>query len=269
MDNRYIGVFDSGVGGLTAVKELIKKLPGENIVYFGDTGRVPYGTRSNETIIKYAVSDMNFLKTHDIILVVMACGTVSSVAIETLKSMFNIPIIGVVEPTAKAAAKATKNKKIGIIGTSSTVASGKYEQAIGEIDKDIFVHSIACPMFVPLAENNMADSEAAYLIAKEYLSGFDGMDIDTLILGCTHYPLLKNTVRRVMGDNVALIDAGKSTADFAAQKLRDENSFAEKKADEQYKFFVSDSVDGFLNVANIFLDKDIGKMIEKIDIERY
>ena len=269
MDNRYIGVFDSGVGGLTAVKELIKKLPGENIVYFGDTGRVPYGTRSNETIIKYAVSDMNFLKTHDIKLVVIACGTVSSVAIETLKSMFNIPIIGVVEPTAKAAAKATKNKKIGIIGTSSTVASGKYEQAIGEIDKDIFVHSIACPMFVPLAENNMADSEAAYLIAKEYLSCFDGMDIDTLILGCTHYPLLKNTVRRVMGDNVALIDAGKSTADFAAQKLRDENSFAEKKADEQYKFFVSDSVDGFLNVANIFLDKDIGKMIEKIDIERY
>ena len=269
MDNRYIGVFDSGVGGLTAVKELIKKLPGENIVYFGDTGRVPYGTRSNETIIKYAVGDMNFLKTHDIKLVVMACGTVSSVATETLKSMFNIPIIGVVEPTARAAAMATKNKKIGIIGTSSTVASGKYEQAIGEIDKDIFVHSIACPMFVPLAENNMADSEAAYLIAKEYLSGFDGMGIDTLILGCTHYPLLKNTVRRVMGDNIALIDAGKSTADFAAQKLHSENKLAEKKADKQYKFFVSDSVDGFLNVANIFLDKDISEMIEKIDIERY
>lgn len=269
MDNRYIGVFDSGVGGLSAVKELIKKLPGENIVYFGDTGRVPYGTRSNETIIKYAVGDMNFLKTHDIKLVVIACGTVSSVATETLKSMFNIPIIGVVEPTARAAAMATKNKKIGIIGTSSTVASGKYEQAIGEIDKDIFVHSIACPMFVPLAENNMAESEAAYLIAKEYLSGFDGMGIDTLILGCTHYPLLKNTVRRVMGDNIALIDAGKSTADFAAQKLHSENKLAEKKADKQYKFFVSDSVDGFLNVANIFLDKDISEMIEKIDIERY
>ena len=167
MDNRYIGVFDSGVGGLTAVKELIKKLPGENIVYFGDTGRVPYGTRSNETIIKYAVGDMNFLKTHDIKLVVIACGTVSSVATETLKSMFNIPIIGVVEPTARAAAMATKNKKIGIIGTSSTVASGKYEQAIGEIDKDIFVHSIACPMIEPLAQNKIADTDAPKLNAKE------------------------------------------------------------------------------------------------------
>lgn len=269
MDNRYIGVFDSGVGGLTAVKELIKKLPNENIVYFGDTGRVPYGTRSNETIIKYAVGDMNFLKTHDIKLVVIACGTVSSVAIEKLKSMFDIPIIGVVEPAAMAAAKATRNKKIGIIGTSSTVASGKYTQAIGKIDKDIFVHSIACPMFVPLAENNMADSEAAYLIAKEYLSGFDGMDIDTLILGCTHYPLLKNTVRRVMGENVTLIDSGKATADFVAQKLANENLVAESKKDEQYKFFVSDSVDGFLSVANIFLDKNIDKMIEKIDIEKY
>lgn len=269
MDNRYIGVFDSGVGGLTAVKELIKKLPGENIVYFGDTGRVPYGTRSNETIIKYAVGDMNFLKTHDIKLVVIACGTVSSVAIENLKTMFDIPIIGVVEPAAMAAANATKNKKIGIIGTSSTVASGKYEQAISKIDKSIFVKSIACPMFVPLAENNMADSEAAYLIAKDYLSGFDKTEIDTLILGCTHYPLLAKTVKRVLGNSVMLIDSGKATADFVAQYLEQNSLLAEKKKSEQYKFFVSDSVDGFLNVANIFLNKNIEKMIEKIDIERY
>lgn len=269
MDNRYIGVFDSGVGGLTAVKELIKKLPNENIVYFGDTGRVPYGTRSDETIIKYAIGDMNFLKTHDIKLVVIACGTVSSVALEKLKGMFDIPIIGVVYPAAAAAASATKNKKIGIIGTSSTVASGKYEKALKETDSEIFVHSIACPMFVPLAENNMADTEAAYLIAKEYLSGFDGTGIDTLILGCTHYPLLANTVRKVMGDGVTLIDSGKATADFVAHTIENGKMCAEAVKSEQYKFFVSDSVDGFLKVANIFLDKNIDSMIEKIDIERY
>ncbi|MDY5627970.1 MAG: aspartate/glutamate racemase family protein, partial [Clostridia bacterium] len=172
-------------------------------------------------------------------------------------------------PAAMAAASATKNKKIGIIGTSSTVASGKYEQAISKIDKSIFVKSIACPMFVPLAENNMADSEAAYLIAKDYLSGFDKTEIDTLILGCTHYPLLAKTVKRVLGNGVMLIDSGKATADFVAQYLEQNSLLAEKKKSEQYKFFVSDSVDGFLNVANIFLNKNIEKMIEKIDIERY
>ena len=269
MDNRYIGVFDSGVGGLTAVKELIKKLPGENIVYFGDTGRVPYGTRANETIIKYAVSDMNFLKTHDIKLVVIACGTVSSVAIETLKSMFNIPIIGVVEPTAKAAAKATKNKKIGIIGTSSTVASGKYEQAIGEIDKDIFVHSIACPMFVPLAENNMADSEAAYLIAKEYLSGFDGMDIDTLILGCTHYPLLSELIGAYMGAGVQLIDTGRECASALMKLLQAQDLLAETGAQGEQRYYVSDSPEDFAELAEVFLGRAVAGQVERIAIERY
>lgn len=269
MNNKYIGVFDSGVGGLTAVKELIKKMPDENIVYFGDTGRVPYGTRSDETIIKYAISDMNFLKTYDIKLVMVACGTVSTVALPRLKEMFDIPIIGVVEPTSKAACRATKNKKIGVIGTSGTINSNKYEKKIKRIMPDAFVKSVACPMFVPLVENAMADTDAAYLIAKDYLDVFLKEGVDTLVLGCTHYPHLANTIKKVLGDDVTLIDAGASTADFVAEYLTQNNLLCDKKLDEQYRYFVSDSVEGFSHIADVFLGENIDKLVKKIDIERY
>ncbi|MBE7038846.1 MAG: glutamate racemase [Ruminococcaceae bacterium] len=269
MNNKYIGVFDSGVGGLSAVKEIIKKMPDENIVYFGDTGRVPYGTRSNETITKYAISDMKFLKSHDIKLVVVACGTVSTVALPTLKDEFDIPIIGVVEPAAISACNATKNKKIGVIGTSGTIRSNKYEEQIKSIMPDALVKSIACPMFVPLVENNMADSEAAYLIAKDYLEDFISMGIDTLVLGCTHYPHLKNTIKKVLGNDVTLIDSGAATADFVLEYLTKNNLLCNKTFDEQYKYFVSDSVEGFSKIADVFLGRNIDKMVKKIDIERY
>lgn len=269
MNNKYIGVFDSGVGGLSAVKEIIKKMPDENIVYFGDTGRVPYGTRSNETITKYAISDMKFLKSYDIKLVVVACGTVSTVALPILKDMFDVPIIGVVEPAAISACKATKNKKIGVIGTSGTIRSNKYEEQIKDIMPDALVKSIACPMFVPLVENNMADTEAAYLIAKDYLKEFSKMGIDTLVLGCTHYPHLKQTIKKVLGDKVTLIDSGAATADFVLNYLTKNNLLCDKPFSEQYKYFVSDTVEGFSKIADVFLGRSIDEMVEKIDIERY
>ncbi len=269
MNNKYIGVFDSGVGGLTAVKELIKKMPNENIIYFGDTGRVPYGTRSNETITKYAVSDMNFLKTYDVKLVVVACGTVSTVALNHLRQNFDVPIIGVVEPASYSACKTTKNKRIGVIGTNGTINSNKYEEEIKKNIPDAFVKSVACPMFVPLVENAMADSKAAYLIAKDYLEEFIDDNIDTLVLGCTHYPHLKNTIKKVLGDEVALIDAGKATADYVSEYLKNNNLLCDKTKDEQYKYFVSDSVESFVSIADVFLGKSIDKLAQKIDIERY
>jgi len=267
MNNKYIGVFDSGLGGLTFVKELMKVLPDENIVYFGDTGRVPYGTRSTETLIKYAKGDINFLKTFDIKLIVIACGTVSSVVMEHLNE--DIPVIGVVEGASKKACEMTKNKKVGIIGTSATIKSNKYEQTIKNIDSDIKTTSFACPLFVPFVENGMADSEAAYLVAKEYLDIFKKEGIDTLILGCTHYPHMTNTIKKVLGDNVTLIDSGASCADYVKDYLIKNDMLAIKKQDEQYKYFVSDSTSDFSKIANLFLGKNIDSLVKKIDIEKY
>ncbi len=269
MNNKYIGVFDSGVGGLTAVKELMSELPDENIVYFGDTGRVPYGSKSNETIIKYALSDINFLKTHDIKLIVVACGTVSSVAIPEIKDKLDVPVIGVVYPTSLKAAKNTKNKKVGIIGTASTISNKKYEEALYRIDKDIKTVSVACPLFVPLAEAGMTDNEAAYLIAKDYLDVFIKEGVDTLILGCTHYPLLKNTIAKVLGSGVMLIDSGEATAEYVNKYLGENNLLSGKRKNEQYKYFVSDSVLGFSEIAKRFLGRSIDNCVKKIDIEKY
>jgi glutamate racemase len=267
MNNKYIGVFDSGLGGLTFVKELINKLPDENIVYFGDTGRVPYGTRSKETLIKYTNSDINFLKTHDIKLIVIACGTVSSVVMEHLNE--DLKVIGVVEPTSIKAAKVTKNKKIGIIGTNATIKSKKYEETIKKLDPSIKTVSAPCPLFVPFVENGMAESEAAYLVAKEYLDIFKKEGVDTLILGCTHYPLLAKTIKRVLGDSITLIDSGASTAMYVKEYLEKNDMLAGKKQKEQYKYFVSDSTSDFSKIANLFLGKNIDNLVEKIDIEKY
>lgn len=267
MNNKYIGVFDSGLGGLTAVKELMSELPDENIVYFGDTGRVPYGTRSEETLIKYTIGDINFLKTHDIKMIVVACGTVSSVVLPHLNE--ELPMVGVVEPTSYKAIQMTKNKKIGIIGTNATVKSKKYEETIAKLDSSIKTVSNPCPLFVPFVENGMAESEAAYLVAKEYLEIFKKEEVDTLILGCTHYPLLTKTIKRVLGNDIALIDAGVATAEYIREYLIKNNMLASQKKDEQYKYFVSDSVADFSKIANLFLGKSIDNLVRKIDIEKY
>lgn len=268
MDNRAIGVFDSGLGGLTCAKEIMRLLPGEDIVYFGDTGRVPYGTRSPETITKYAVSDVNFLKTFDIKVVVIACGTVSSISMEHLKSKFNLPIIGVVEPAAQAACKATASGKIGIIGTSGTIASGKYKEHIKEILPKSEVIQTACPLFVPLVENGFLNHQATKLIAAEYLSEIKSSSADTLILGCTHYPLIKPLIGDIMGDSVNLIDPGAETARFLRDYLISHNIQSDRQTGE-CRFYVSDRVDSFEAVGGMFLGKEIKGHVHTVDIEKY
>jgi glutamate racemase len=269
MDNRPIGVFDSGLGGLTAVKELMNQLPGENIVYFGDTGRVPYGTRSNETVIKYVLQDIRFLLSFDIKLIIIACGTASSIALETVKNKFDVPIVGVVHSTAEQAVKISKNKKIGIIGTQGTINSGAYERKIMELDNQVQIFSKSCPLFVPLVENGYTDNQVARLVAEEYLNSLISEQVDTLILGCTHYPLLKKVIADVMGHHVNLIEPGVEVARHTKALLDKNNMLANPKTESIHRYFVSDNVENFSNLGSLFLQKEISDIIEKIDIEEY
>ncbi|MBQ7986120.1 MAG: glutamate racemase [Clostridia bacterium] len=269
MDTRSIGVFDSGLGGLTAVKQIMAELPNENIVYFGDTGRVPYGTRSKETIIKYSKNDVNFLLEKDVKMIVIACGTVSSTALEVLKKEYNVPILGVVEATSLAAINATKNKKIGIIGTPGTIKSGAYEKFIKAQNSEIETFSSACPLFVPLVENGHFETEVAKLVIKEYLEEIKEKGVDTLILGCTHYPLLSKAIGEFMGDGVTLINAGSEVAKALKTELASQKLLKEDGKVGKYSYFVSDNVDGFENLGGLFLEREINGQVEKIDIERY
>ncbi len=268
MDNRAIGVFDSGLGGLTCVKEIMRLLPGEDVIYFGDTGRVPYGSRSPETIIKYSAGDVRFLKSFDIKAVVIACGTVSSIAIEHLKSRFDIPIIGVVEPAVSAAVKSTVNNKIGIIGTSGTISSGKYAKQIKELLPEAMVVQTACPLFVPFVENGFLNHPATKMIAEEYLSDIKSSSADTLILGCTHYPLIKPLIGDIMGENIALIDPGVETASRLKDYLTANHMLTGEKTGE-YSFYVSDKVDNFENLGGMFLGREIKGSVHTVDIEKY
>lgn len=269
MDTRSIGVFDSGLGGLTAVKQIMTELPSENIVYFGDTGRVPYGTRSKETIIKYSKNDVNFLLEKDVKMIVIACGTVSSAALDVLKQEYNVPMIGVVEATSIAAINATKNGKIGIIGTPGTIKSGAYEKFIKAKKPEIETFSAACPLFVPLVENGHFETEVAKLVIKEYLEGIKAHGVDTLILGCTHYPLLSKAIGEFMGDGVTLINAGGEVAKALKAELSSQNLLKDDGEMGTYSYFVSDNVDGFENLGGLFLEREINGQVEKIDIERY
>ena len=265
MKNNAIGVFDSGLGGLTAVKELVKILPNESIIYFGDTGRVPYGTRSEETIIKYTKQDIAFFEKFSVKAIICACGTASSVGLPNIKNS-KVPVIGVVEPTARAAVKATKNKKIGIIGTEGTVNSASYEKAIKAINPDIYTVSQACTLFVPFVENGYLEHEATRIIAKEYLEKLKREGIDTLILGCTHYPLLKKIIGDIMGEGVTLIDAGKSAADYVKELLVEKNLLSDSNSSEK-RFYTSDTGEKFVKTAEIFLNEKID-FVEKVDIEK-
>ena len=269
MSSKYIGIFDSGLGGLTAVKELMHLLPKEPIVYFGDTGRVPYGSKSNETIIKYTKSDIQFLNTFDLKLIIVACGTASTIALPEVSDALNIPIFGVVDAAAKAAVAATKNKRIGIIGTAGSIRSGAYERKIKEADGGIFTVSNPCPLFVPLVENGFTDGEVAHLVAREYLEPIKEAGVDTLILGCTHYPLLANTIRNIMGDGVTLIDPGTVTAEFVKGYLEVNNLLCRESKENQYRFFVSDCPDDFAMLGARFMQQEIPGGVEKIDIEEY
>jgi len=266
MDNRSIGVFDSGLGGLTAVKELKRLLPYENIIYFGDTSRVPYGTRSNDTIIKYVKSDIAFLNSKNIKLCIAACGTASSVALPLLCDKYDFPLFGVVEAAAISAAKMTKNKKIGVIGTPGTVKSKKYEEEINKHLKDAEIYSKACPLFVPIVENGYADSAVADIISKDYLFEIKEKGVDTLILGCTHYPLLENAIKKFMG-NINIVSPGKEISIFTKEYLTKNDMLSNEGG--LCKYFVSDSVDNFSSLAEVFLGEKIEDSLNKIDIEEW
>ncbi len=268
MDNRAIGIFDSGLGGLTCVKKVMEIMPSENIVYFGDTGRVPYGTRSPRTIVKYVRQDINLLKSLDVKYIIIACGTASSAALPSIREEVDTQIIGVLEPASSAAVSATQNGKIGVIGTQGTITSNKYFETIKEINPDIEVYSKACPMFVPLVENGYTSGTVTKIIAEEYLEDIKKQGVDTLILGCTHYPILKEEIAKIMGDKVTLIDAGAETAVYAKKQLELLGLTADRQKGEA-DYYVSDSVDGFSELGSVFLEKKIEGKVSRVDIEKY
>lgn len=269
MDNRKIGVFDSGLGGLTAVKEIMKLFPDESIVYFGDTSRVPYGTRSKETILKYTYSDINFLLSQDVKMIVIACGTASSAALPHIKADFDVPIYGVVDAGAYEAARVTKNNKVGIIGTPATIKSGAYTKYLKEYNPSVEVFNRACPLFVPLVENGHFNTDVTRLVIDEYLKDIRDAGVDTLILGCTHYPLIREAIANYMGEGVTLISPGEEVAKFLKKELRNDNMHSSVRDDDQYSYFVSDTVDTFEELGSIFLETKINGKVKKIDIEKY
>ncbi|MBC8044176.1 MAG: glutamate racemase [Rhizobacter sp.] len=258
-----IGVFDSGVGGLTVVRQLMSALPDENIVYFGDTARVPYGTKSRETVRAYAADDTAFLLSHHPKLIVIACSTVSSVALDVVEELATgTPVIGTLKPSARLAAEHSISKRIGVIGTSATVASNAYQLEINAIDESAHVFSKACPLFVPLAEEGFAYHEATRLIAREYLSELASEQIDTLVLGCTHYPILKKIIGEVMneiaGEPVRIIDAAEAVASDVAAVLREKRLLNDSGQTGVRQFFVSDVPQKFRAVAELFLGMELG-----------
>ena len=251
--NDAIGVFDSGLGGLTVVKELIHHLPNEKIVYFGDTARVPYGTKSGETIIRYSREIMRVLLKEQVKMVVVACNTASSLALDVLKKEFNVPILGVIDPGARKAVSVTSNNRVGIIATSSTVKSGKYALKIVQLNKNIKVTSQACPLFVPLVEEGWFDHAVTYQVAEEYLTGMKKARVDTLILGCTHYPLLKGILHNVMGSKVQLVDSAQEVALQAKELLGKMRILRTRLGPCQHTFIVSDEPKQFQRLAIRFL----------------
>lgn len=257
---KLIGVFDSGIGGLTVLREITRLLPSENTVYLGDTARVPYGSKSRETVERYSVEDANFLVRHNIKLLVTACNTASAYALTRLKKEFDLPVIGVIEPGARAAVAATKVNKIGVIGTEGTIKSSAYCAAIKSINPSVSTFVKACPLFVPLVEEGWADDEVTAVIAARYLDGLRESGIDTLVLGCTHYPLLKETIGAIMGKSVTLVDSAASTANEVKRILTDRGLLNDGSPGEaSRKFFVTDSPERFLNVGRRFFGEGLNQ----------
>ena len=271
MDNRPIGVFDSGLGGLTAVHALWRILPEENLVYFGDTARVPYGGRARDTILKYARQDMHFLRSFDLKAVVIACGTVTTTSLDVLQRENDLPVIGVVKPTCARAVAVTKNKRVGMIATLASVRSGAYEAAIRRMDPEIQVVGRPCPLFVPLVENGRITRGDVVIetVAREYLQPLKESGIDTLILGCTHYPLLKSIIGDIMGPGVTLIDAGEESAFELKRMLKTNGIRADENRTGSTDFYVSDRVEDFEQIASLFLQEDLRHAARRIDIDNY
>ena len=256
--NRPIGVFDSGLGGLTVVKELLRQLPRENVVYFGDTARVPYGTKSREAIIRFSQENVTILKQYRVKMVVVACNTSSSFALPTLhRSFTDLPILGVIGPGARKAGEVTRNKRVGVIATAATINSGEYVKSIKALDRSIQVFVQKCPLFVPLVEEGWTEKEVSVKIAAEYLKPLKKARVDTLILGCTHYPLLKEVLRKVMGKDVRLVDSAQAVVEDVKELLSTTNAAREGAASASRRFLVSDEPRHFHRLAKQFLGFEI------------
>ena len=271
-DFRYapIGVFDSGVGGLTVAREIMRQIPKERIIYFGDTARVPYGSKSQETIIRFSRQIIRFLQSKGVKAIVIACNTASALALETVQPEFDIPILGVVKAGAKEAAKVTKNGKIGVIATESTIESQLYTKEIHSHKPNAQVLGKPCPLFVPLVEEGWLKDPVTVEVANRYLGPLLESGIDTLIMGCTHYPLLRSTIRKIMGDGVCLVNPAYETALELGRLLEEKGLAGEgtEKNEFPYRFYVSDLADEFKAFANSILPYDV-EMTKKIDIEKY
>ncbi len=265
--NKAIGVFDSGVGGLTVVREILRQLPDENIIYFGDTARVPYGTKSAKLVRKYAFQDAGFLISRDIKLLIVACNTVSAIGLEKLTQEVSVPIVDVIEPACMAAVKATENKKIGVIGTKATILSGIYPKMINKFDPAIEVISKACPLFVPLVEEGWLDEEVTKLTAQRYLRELRGQ-IDTLIPGCTHYPLLKSVIEHELEKKIVVIDSAGVVAIRVKKLLKEMGLLTHSPNKSWHKYFVSDDPESFRKTAMSFLGEETS-VVKEIDIEEY
>ena len=258
-NNRPIGIFDSGVGGLTVVKQIFKTLPNEEIVYLGDTARVPYGTKSLETIKRFSIENVEFLMRFNVKLIVVACNTSSSISLPILRNTFKIPIVGVIKSGVKKALTITKTGKIGVIGTPATVKSKAYENEIKRISRNIKVFSKACPLFVPLAEEGWTNGKLTFDIAKKYLGPLSRKRVDTLVLGCTHYPLLKGVISRAIGKTVRIIDSASSVADEVKSILKTKGILSNTSRKPDHSFFATDEVKHFVKLGEKFLGRKIKK----------
>ena len=265
MDKRAIGVFDSGLGGLTAVRRLHALMPQENIIYFADTGRVPYGTRGRDIITKYARQDVAFLRQYDLKSIIIACNTVSAIALDLLSEENDIPIIGTVEPSCRRAMTMTQTGRVGVIGTAATIRSGAYEKYLHKKDGTLDLFTQACPLFVPLVENGRVHRGDVVIetVVKEYLTPLKDAGVDTLILGCTHYPLLEDVIGDFMGPDVTLIDSGAEAANLASTQ------FDPNEGTGTTQYFVSDDPQGFNQLAELFLQEKVDVGAELVDISRY
>ena len=271
MDTRPIGVFDSGLGGLTAVRELARLMPEEDLVYFGDTGRVPYGGRSKDILVRYARQDVAFLRTFEPKAIVIACGTVSTTALEVLQAENDIPIFGVVEPAIQAAAHVTQNGRVGIVATRASIRSRAYERALDAFRPGTAVTARACPLLVPLVENGrfQPGDIVAETVVAEYLAPVKAAGVDTLILGCTHYPLMKPLVGAYMGAGTTLVDVGEQCARWVKKQLEWDGLRNGRPGAGRHRYYVSDSTEDFAPLASIFLGEDVGDEVEQIDITAY
>jgi glutamate racemase len=263
-----IGIFDSGIGGLTVVKQLIKHLPRENLVYFGDTARLPYGTKSDKLIKQYALENATFLQQYDIKFLVVACNSASSVALETLEANLSVPVTGVITPGVHAAVKATSNKRIGVIGTTATINSDAYTKIIKQLDPSIQVYGQPCPLLVPLVEEGWIHDEITRLTIRKYLNPLLKQKIDSIILGCTHFPVLKKVISQEVGDHIILIDSGEETAKTVQSILNELNLSREKDSDGTVRFFVSDIPGKFDEIGTRFLGKPLVNA-QRVDFDTF